>query len=146
MSRKPAGKKATKAKPKPKKPARVYVAVRKLPSEVDSYTEPDRVFATRAAAQKHADRLNRELRELTNPFADDRDPDSLTSGDEDDFRARLKAAGVPDPQKRRGDAYLDWEAWWDRTAPDLTAAQRDAVWDALDEFEWYAVRETTLEG
>jgi hypothetical protein len=152
MTRKTASKKAPKkptkkaAKSKPREPQTVYIAVRPMVSVNESFTEPDRVFATRAAAQAHADRLNRELRTLTNPFADDRYPgDFLKSGDDDDFIKVVKKLGLAVPKPPKGQSYLNWEEWWDLTYPDLTDVQRIVLWDALNEFEWYAVKKTLLE-
>ena len=139
--------KSTPKKKKPAPPMKVYIAVREMVSANKSYTEPDRVFASRAAARKHADQLNRELRAFTNPFGEDQYPgDFVKSGDDDDFFAVLTKLGVSVPKPSKGQSYVNWAEWWDRTYPDLTDAQRDAMWDALDEFEWYKVKQTTLEG
>lgn len=146
MTRKTTSKKAAKKKPKKDEPRTVYIAVRRMVSVNDSFTEPDRVFATKAAALAHAEKLNRELRTLTNPFADDRYPgDFLDSGDDEDFVKVLKKLDIAVPKSPKGQSYVNWEQWWDRTYPDLIDAHRVAVWDALDEFEWYAVKQTTLE-
>lgn len=146
MTRKTTSKKAAKKKPKKDEPRTVYIAVRRMVSVNDSFTEPTHVFATRAAARKHADHLNSELRAYTNPFADDRYPgDFLKSGDDDDFIKLLKKLGLVTPKPPKGQSYARWEEWWDRTYPDLIDAHRVALWDALDEFEWYAVKQTTLE-
>lgn len=143
MTRKAPPKKAT-AK-KPTKPAMVYMAVRTMRAANESFTEPDRVFATKAAAQKYADQLNRELRILTNPFGEYLGPADLVSEGEDAFIALLKKVGVTIPKPQKGERYVDWEAWWDRSYFDITDAQREAIWDVLDEFEWYGVKQTTLE-
>lgn len=146
MTRKATSKKAPQKPAKPREPQTVYIAVRRMVLVNDSFTEPDRVFATKAAARAHAEQLNRELRTLTNPFADDRYPgDFLKSGDDDDFVKVLKALGLAAPKPPKGQSSVNWEEWWDRTYPDLTDAQREALWDALNEFEWYVVKQTTLE-
>jgi hypothetical protein len=136
--------KATPKKGKPK-PVVAYIAVREMVAANQSYTEPNRVFASRRSAQQHADQLNRELRDLTNPFADDMEPDWLATGGEDGLIALLKKLRAPVPKVQKGDSYIDWEAWWDRHYFDMTDAQRDAIWDALDKFNWYQVTKTTLE-
>lgn len=142
MTRKASGKKAKRpAKPKPVK---AYVAVQTLEDENKSYSEPDRVFLSREAAQAHADRLNREVRELLNPFAGEREAGWLTTGGDRAFAAALKRLGVPSPKPPKSQFY-DWEGWWSRVCHELTAEQRDGIWDALDKYEWFAVRETTLE-
>ncbi len=136
-----------KAAPKPAKPnsAAVYTVVREIPSESPSHTTPERVFATKTAAQKFADERNRELRALTNPF-DGSDPDIAMTGGDKAFLALLKKLGVTAPTKQKGYSYIDWEAWWDRTYFDLTDEQRGALWDALDKFDFYKVKATKLEG
>lgn len=149
MSRKPTAKKAAKkatAKTKakaPPKPRKVYLAVREMERVNRSYTEPDRVFASKKAAQEYADALNRELRALTNPFADDSEPGFLIS-DQDKLWALLKTFNVAEPKAPKG-GYVKWDQWWAKVAAELTEEQRDAVWDAFDEVKWYKVKETTLE-
>ncbi len=148
MTRKATPKKGKKAKPakKPAKPVTVYIAVRTMIAANESFTEPDRVFASKAAAQKYADQLNRELRAVTNPFADDNDPDMLMSGGEDALLALLKKLGLTAPTRASAtDSYIDWEKWWDASYYDITDAQRDAIWAAFDDFEWYKVKTTTVE-
>jgi len=126
-------------KPKARK---LYFAARDLPTdlEVDSYTEPDVAFVREADAQAHADALNVELRALTNPFANDSDPDELMRGGETAFKKLLAKLKLP------AFSASDWAAWWDAHYFDMTDAQRNAIWDALTKFPWYLVRETTLEG
>ena len=68
-----------------------------------------------------------------NPFAEGHDPDMLLNGGDDTLVALMKELGVAVPKVKRGERYINWEAWWDRAYYDLTDAQRDAIWDALDE-------------
>lgn len=147
MSRKPAAKKAAKkaaAKKKaPPKPRKVYLAVREMAQVNESFTEPDRAFASKKAAQEYAAQLNRELRALTNPFADEREPGFIMS-DEEKLWTLLKTFNIVEPKPPKG-GYVRWDQWWARVAAELTEEQRDAVWDVFDEFEWYKVKETTLE-
>ncbi|MDY3556114.1 hypothetical protein R5W24_005277 [Gemmata sp. JC717] len=141
MSRKPAAKKAK--QPRKAKSLKAYIVVREVSAVNTSYTEPDLVFASKKAAEEHAERLNRELRAHTNPFAGDTDPGFLMS-DEDELFKLLKTFGVPEPKAPKV-GYVKWDQWWARVVGELTEGQRDAVWAAFDEFEWYEVRETTLE-
>ena len=129
-----------------KKAATVYVVVRPIPSEAPVFTDPDRVFATKATAQAHADLLNRELRRLLNPF-DDRNAADLLEGGEKALLALVQRLRLSAPPKRvlSMTLYTDWRAWWDGYYFDMTDAQRDAIWDALDKFDWYTVNSTTLE-
>ena len=150
MTRKASAKKARKSKStrkvtKPKKPTTAYIAVREMVSVNESYTEPDRVFVSKGAARKYAEQLNRELRALTNPFDDDHDPPMLIrDGDDDTLIALLKKLGLAVPKVPASERYIDWAAWWDRAHFEMTEAQRDAIWDVLDEFEWYKVKQIPL--
>jgi hypothetical protein len=149
MSRKaPAekGKKPAKKAKAPKKPVTAYFAVREMVSVNRSYTEPDRMFTSRTEAQKYADKLNRELRQFTNPFDDDHDVQWLLTDGEDALFALVKKFRLPAPQKYKGYSSVDWERWWDAHYFDMSDAQRDAIWDALDQFNWYKVKTTELEG
>lgn len=139
MTRKTPAKKA-KAARKPK-PLKAYIAVRKIESVNRSYTEPDRVFGSKKAAQEHAERLNRELRACANPFTNERVPDFLVPSEKTFFKL-LKKLEITVPKPPKG-GYVEWEQWW--AGSELTEAQRDALWDAFKYFEWYTVRETTLE-
>ena len=140
---------ATKAKAakKPAKPKSVtaYVVQRRVPAEGESYTEPERVFATEAAARKLADERNAELRAMVNPFERYPPQYSITGG-EKAFLALLNKLRVTAPKKPKGAyAWIDWEGWWDDSYFDMTGAQREAIWDALDKFDWYQVATTTVE-
>jgi hypothetical protein len=151
MTRKATAKKKTKAAKKGKKPMKprgrtAYVVLRKIGGEYESsYTEPDRVFADKAAARRHADALNRELRAVTNPFRDGY-PEYLLKGGEKSLVALVKKLRLTPPEKPKGSySYIDWQGWWDRSYFDMTDAQRDAIWDALDKYDFYEVMSTTVE-
>jgi hypothetical protein len=161
MTRKATAKKpkaAAKAKPakaglakKPKKAAKphtatAYVVVREIPAESPSFSDPERVFAKKDAAQKFAEERNRELRRLVNPFAE-RSAQYLLNGGEKALTALVKKLKLPAPAKHKTyGSYIDWEGWWDGHYFDMTDAQRDAIWDALDKYDWYTVKTTKLEG
>jgi hypothetical protein len=145
MSRKatkPKSKAKTPAKPKP---VTAYIVVREIPSESTTYTEPDRVFLDKKAAQKYADELNLQLRKLVNPFSNN-EPRHNTKGGEKAFIALVKKLKLPVPPKDKDYGYIDWEAWWDRHYFDMTDAQRDAIWDSQVNYNWYLVTKTTVEG
>jgi hypothetical protein len=147
MTRKATPKKSKKTKkPAKPKPVTAYIVVREMVSVNRSYTEPDRVFVSKGAARRYAEQLNRELRAFTNPFDDDRDPGWLLSGGEEALVALVKKLGLAVPKVRASERYIDWAAWWNRAYFGTTDAQRDAIWDALDEFGWYKVKQTILEG
>jgi hypothetical protein len=139
--------KAPKSAKRPAKPKPVtgYIVVRQMVSENENYTEPDCVFASKGAALKHAKQFNSELRALTNPFAEDSELDWLMTGGEKALLALLKKLAVRVPKEKKGQPYIDWEAWWDDSYFNMTDAQRDAIWDALDAFNWYTVKKTTVE-
>ena len=121
-----------------------YVVVREFFGETKTYTEPDRVFASRAAARRYADDLNAQLRALTNPF-EGWSPDFAMTGGEKALIQLVRKLGLTPPAKQKGYAYIDWQAWWDRGYFDMTDAQRAAIWDALDKYNWYKVKATTVE-
>jgi hypothetical protein len=140
---KPAKKPAKKA-PKAKK-VTAFAVQRQLPAENTSYSDPDRLFATKSAAAAHAAALNRELRAYINPF-ESNSPQYAMTGGEKAFFALLKKLKLTAPKKPPGEySYIDWEQWWDRSYFNMTDAQRDAIWDVLDKFYWYEVKSTTLE-
>lgn len=139
--------KKPKAAKKPAKPKSVtaYVVRRRVPAEGESYTEPELVFATKAAAQKLADERNAELRAMVNPFERYPPQYSITGG-EKAFLALLKKLRVTAPKKPKGEyAWIDWEGWWDDSYFDMTDTQREAIWDALDKFDRFHVTATTVE-
>lgn len=134
-----------KAKPAAPASATVYTAVREMPAETASFTAPERVFATKKAAQAFADARNRELRTLVNPFADG-SPEYLVKGGDKAFLALVKKLGLALPAMRKNLTYIAWEEWWDRAYFDMSDEQRDAIWSALDKYQWYKVKATELEG
>lgn len=135
----------TTKKPARPKPTVVYTVVREIPAETNTHSEPERVFVTKAAAEAFAAQRNRELRDLVNPFGQYRGPGYLVTGGQKAFDALLKKLRLEPPAKLQGGHSLNWGAWWDSNYFDMTDAQRDAIWDALDKFEWYVVKATKLE-
>jgi hypothetical protein len=141
------------SRPKAKaKPRTVFAVQRKLDDD-DEFGgvfggDPERVFATRAAAEQYAADRTREARAYTNPFAGyGVQPAELCRGGMRAFKkvlAQLKLK-PPDPDEDN-DEESEWAAWWDRTVPTLTPAERDVLWGALTKYELYRVEETTLEG
>lgn len=126
------------------KVATAFVVVREIPAETPTFTEPERVFASRADAQRVAAAHNRELRAMLNPF-ETLSPEYSVKGGEKALLARVKQLKLPVPKKHKSYNFIDWEEWWDRHYFDMTDAQRDAIWDALEKFNWYKVRKTQVE-
>lgn len=157
MTRKSPAKKPTKGKPKAKKNAnrkvskrlKAFVVYRKILNACGDFADavPDRVFATPEAAQFHADALNREVRAVCNPFHHGY-ADALIKGGEKSLLKFVATLGLHPPAKTRvhGREYTQWFAWWDSHYFDMTDAQREAIWNALDKFNWYIVKSTTVEG
>jgi hypothetical protein len=109
------------------------------------YTPPDRVFVTQRAAQQYADERNRELLALGTPF-ERFDVGSLIKGGDKALVALVEKMGLQPPTKHGPfGRVLDWADWWNAHYFDLTDDQRDALCTALDKFEWFQVRTTTLE-
>jgi hypothetical protein len=160
MTRKATTKKKTtsarRAKPAAKKPARqpraarpkalvVYAVQQPRPGEYGmNFGDPERVFGDRADAERYADERNRQLRaDFNNPFSLGNPGYGATVG-EAKFVKTVAKLGLTPPTKKKGAYRIDWEAWWDRIYYDLTDAQRDAIWNALNP-AFYVVRPTKLE-
>jgi hypothetical protein len=108
------------------------------------YTEPDRVFATEEAAEAHAEVLNRELVRLGEPFAL-YDVTGLIAGGDAALAALVEQLNLPQPTGKNRRGRPDWAGWWNEHSYNLSDDQRDSLCRALDRFEWYRVRTTTLE-
>lgn len=125
----------------------VFIVQRARPDVVGNlrYTEPDRVLGTEAAARRHVDALNRELQLDGVPFREYTASAFITGG-EPALLAVVAALGLPAPttRTRYGDGF-DWADWWEVNCRGMTDEQRVALGSALDQFQWYRVRTTTLE-
>lgn len=113
---------------------------------------PLRAFADKSKAEAERDRLLAVARRTVNPFAlmDSVWLEFYTTRS-DDFLATLDSLNVPRPPDEvaaHGDIICGRELtrWWDTTAPNLSDAQRDAVWALLDKLAVYDVAEIELEG
>jgi hypothetical protein len=138
-------KKAAKSKTPAKKGVLVFAVQRvAMGGEGPADGEPERVFADEKAARRYARERSRECRAYTNPFA--WGWWEAVAGDEKKLLAVVKKLKLTPPAKKKNEYAIDWSGWWDRTYPDMTDAQRDAVWDALDRLQLYRVVRTTLEG
>ena len=112
-------------------------------SEGAAEGEPERVFASETAARKYAAERTLACRAFMNPFST---PYYLPiTGGEKKLIARVTKLGLTPPAKKKSEYYPDWRGWWDRNYANMTQAQRDAIWDALDKLELYTVVKTTLE-
>lgn len=108
------------------------------------YTDPDRVFADEKTAQQYADALNRDLIALGSPFASSDAGSRITGGDKA-LTALVAPLKLPLPNATQWGPALDWASWWAENYFNMTAEQRNALCLALDKFDWYQVRTTTLE-
>jgi hypothetical protein len=59
-----------------------------------------------------------------------------TSFDPPRFHDWLLDAGLEPPEPAEG-GVIDWVAWWDRTAPSMTEAQKARVWEGLDKVRFF---------
>jgi hypothetical protein len=154
-AKKPAAKKATarqsakthKAKRVAKPKAITVFAVqqfRVIPGECTIYGFPERVFAEKHDAEQYAAALSKQLRATHNPFSLVQ-PAFVVTGGERKMRAIVTKLGLTAPTAMEGSPYTDWGGWWDQLYYDMTDAQRDAIWDALDKLRLYTVVKTTLE-
>ena len=144
---KPAKKPVAKAGPsKRSKRQKVFVVQQKVYGVYGDaqYTPPDRVFGTQEFAQRYADERNRELLALGAPF-ERFDAGSLIKGGDKALVAVVERMGLQPPT--RGGPFgrgLDWADWWNCHYFNMTDDQRDTLCKALDKFEWFQVRTTTL--
>ncbi|HVK19368.1 MAG TPA: hypothetical protein VM533_20710 [Fimbriiglobus sp.] len=122
---------------------------------------PVMAFLSRQEAEAYAWELDYVTRMYLNPFRFGH-PDELSSVPEFGFRSVLGDAGLDLPagdwhmrERWRVEPYPDegvrgvpavhlWEDWWAATADGLSAAQREAVWDLLDQLRFYQVRAIEL--
>lgn len=140
----------SKKKPPAKKPARpkavtVY-AVQRVVFGYDgpTHAEPERVFASEAAARKFARERALACRPISNPFWPGYQP-AITGG-ETKLAQVVRKLGLKPPVRGKNTLGNVWAVWWDRTYFEMSDTQRDAIWNALDKLELYKVVKTKLEG
>jgi hypothetical protein len=131
-----------------------------LPEEGRADGVPVAAFLTRKEAESLAWELDYVPRLYLNPFRFGH-PEDLTSVAETGFRAVLGDTGLQLPaddwyMRLRWSVYPGdetrgvpavphpWPGWWNATADGMSAAQRDAVWDLLDQLRFHQVRELEL--
>ena len=84
-------------------------------------------------------------------LADLKDRSVAVWGTDAAARAAMRAVAAVRPSRllavddRADYASIDWEKWWDAHYFDLTDAQRHAVWDALEKYNWHKVKATQVE-
>lgn len=132
------------------KPRTVFTVQRLLPQEYEEaayHGDPERIFATRAAAEKYAADRTRAARAFTNPFAGFAEPGELCKGGMRAFKKLMTQLKLKPPKGDDADDAWDsqWAAWWGDAMAKLTPAERDVLWDSLTKFELYWIDETTLE-
>jgi hypothetical protein len=99
-----------------------------------------RSFKRRANAERDRDQRERAARACVNPFTCGGPAlhyqTSLDAGRLHDW---LLDAGIEPPAANGG--KVDWAGWWQRTHEQLTEAQHDRVWEALDRVRFFEVVE-----
>jgi hypothetical protein len=90
---------------------------------------PVALFADRAAAEAHRDRLAAECRQTVNPFAFV-EPDAGAGTDFGRFQLARLVLPLPIPAS---DRRLEWVEWWDLCQDEATDEQRAAVWALCDQ-------------
>lgn len=89
---------------------------------------PIALFAARADANAHRDRLAVELRTILNPFVFSHASRRAAT---DDSREALDASRPPLPVPT-GDSTVEWVEWFDLCQDEMTDDQRAVVWDVCD--------------
>ena len=117
----------------------------------ENHIEPEGVpilaFTREAAASARAKQLTAEARRELNPFQFMyNDVESIMHGDEEALLLALGKMDLPFVALKRyptnySREIIDWPAWYDDIADDLTDAERDAIWNLLDRLELYRVVE-----
>jgi hypothetical protein len=125
----------------------VYVVQRQICGFDESRTdgEPERVFADEKAAERYAQERTLACRAFLNPFDNGAEAVHYIRGGEKTLLALLRKIGLKPLPRKKGEYWIDWGNWWDETYPDMTEAQRDAIWDATGRMKLYRVVKTTLE-
>jgi hypothetical protein len=119
-----------------------------------------RAFASYERAESYRRRRELRARAGANPFRHlcrDSEPDALpqeellglqTSFDAGPFGDWLLDAGLTPPRLVESHDYhgflanaAAWVKWWDLEAPEMTAAQRAKVWEALDKVRFFTTAE-----
>jgi hypothetical protein len=97
-----------------------------------------RSFATTEEADTFCKEQEQATRARVNPFACGGPALHYQSHlDDDRLRDWLLDAGLEPPAA----GSIDWRAWYDESAPRMSQAQRDALWQALDKVRFYRVSE-----
>lgn len=105
--------------------------------ELEQRGVPVAWFASESDATRHAVELSRAARAETNPFQfENQSLARLTSLGEAALTERVVALGLPSPSE---EPWRDWVVWYDDLASQLSDAQRDGIWGALDQLVLYGV-------
>lgn len=107
----------------------------------DDPVEPVAFFASRAAAEDAARRLEREARAALTPFRMCRSLDLLTGRDAPALSAALRAIGLPP----LGDDHSTWPTWWEEHVVPLSDDARHLVWDVFNRLKFYCIDEVEVE-
>jgi hypothetical protein len=106
---------------------------------------PVEVFANQSRARALCKDLERQARAEVCPFQfHHAEPEMLSSKSEKEFHKAIRRIGLPLPTAPEG-GYVNWYHWWQGVEPTLTPDQREAVWDLLDQVQFYRVGSCELE-
>jgi len=118
-------------------------------NDEDDQGTPLRCFRSREEAEACCQELEQQARRELSPFQFHMgELELLTTLSEKEFRQALGKLGLTPPT---GTAFrtewrsIDWRVWWDAVAADLTDAQREGVFDLLDELRFYEVVQAELD-
>jgi hypothetical protein len=107
-------------------------------------------FRNRKAAEACCRQLEQQARREVAPFDFyDGELELLTSLSPAEFPKALRQLGLKPPTVRTFPTKyktIDWPAWWAAVAADLSDAQRQGVFELLDQLHFYEVIQAEIDG
>jgi hypothetical protein len=105
-------------------------------------------FRSRKQAEAYCRELEQQARRELSPFQFGEELELLTSLKKPALDRGLRQLGLKPPTAKAFRAEwggIDWRAWWDAVAADLTDAQREGIFDLLDRLRFYEVTQAEFD-
>jgi hypothetical protein len=108
----------------------------------DDQGTPLRCFPDRKAAKACCRELETQARREVSPFQfHGGELELLTTLSKEEFRQAVRRLGLKPPDSKSS----DWRPWWDAVAGGLTDAQREGIFDLLDQLHFYTIAQAELD-